>query len=691
MNMRKNCIGPRTNLAKPAIAALLALTLASGAAAQCPPGPPPTACEPDPIPSGANESPSNNFSIGEYAFVHSSTNLQAEPAHMKFAAGLFWNPAGEFGTGVPRAFGAFSSAIIVNNPSPASNAVVRIEYNDPAGNLLGTSASIVIPPDGTHIEAASKIGLSPAGIGSATIIVENPQETLGIVGSTVHYFDSIAIPGWGVVEDPDKLTLPSGETILAPGEGSYQQLQKVPTQEFEKGGFDWRGWHFAGPFRFSNMSVNDFDNGSAPILMVANPNDHPVPVVFATLVVGPGGVIANLGGTDHTLAPHGMVMETKLWNGLNQLTRNFLGIYDFDIIVAVVAIDGSPLVGDALVIDAFGDDEGGTSNRNLNLGTRMRMVSTSISGAPGAATSGPLGFSYRNTLYASDVSTYSPSDGTAPMIRTGIKVANASFVPTSQITVEYFDHDGTPLATDCVPTLAPFATLQIGLGEAQTPNFPANMWNGSVRVRSACSQERLIGWTAREICKAPPSWPTGYQYFKAYGEEMTGANGDEPGIAGYPVEIGGAMVARRVASLVQTRTFGNPNYWPGYTTFTVGLNAANNGWYQYRFMNGLGNDLTNYADQPFDGLRFGASSLTYEDSDPLPSGPISQMLGLGSGKVDTLGSVSFTHGINVLGGTFAAYEIGMFARRYLGPQDIVPPVELDWSDERSDVEPVAGD
>jgi len=168
---------------------------------------------------------------------------------------------------------------------------------------------------------------------------------------------------------------------------------------------------------------------------------------------------------------------------------------------------------------------------------------------------------------------------------------------------------------------------------------------------------------------------------------MTGANGDEPGIAGHQVQIGGATVARRVASLVQTSTFGNPSFWPGYTTFAVGLIASNNGSYNYRFMDRLGNDLTNYADQPFNGLLFGASSLTYEDSDPLPSGPISQMLGIGSGRVDTIGDFSFTHGINVLGGTFAAYEIGMFARRYLGPQDIVTPVELDWSTHRSESEP----
>jgi len=507
MKTPQNRFDPRSKPTSPALAAIVALTLATGAAqrgasAQCPPGPPPTACNADPIPSGANESPSNGFSIGEYAFVHSSTNLQAEPAYRKLAAGLFWNPADEFGTGVPRAFGAFSSAVIVNNPDPVNPTVVEIQFYHPDGTPAGASVTHSIGPNGTITQDASPLG--SVGIGSAVISVQSPGVDGPIVGSTVHYFDSIAVPGWGIVDDPDKLTLPSGQTILAPGEGSYQQLQKVPTQEFEKGGFDWRGWHFAGPFRFSNMSVNDFDNGSAPVLMVANPNDDAVTVVFATLVVGPGGIIANLGGPVHTLAPNGMVMETTLWNGLNQLTRNFLGLYDFDIIVAVVTIEGRPLVGDALVIDAFGDDEGGTTNRNLNLGTRMRMVSTSISGAPGAPTSGPLGISYNNTLYASDVSTYSPSDGVAPMIRTGIKVANASFAPTGQITVEYFDHDGTPLATDCVPTLAPFATLQIGLGETQTPNFPANMWNGSVRVRGACSGERLIGWTAREICKAPP-------------------------------------------------------------------------------------------------------------------------------------------------------------------------------------------
>jgi hypothetical protein len=39
------------------------------------------------------------------------------------------------------------------------------------------------------------------GIGSAVVRVVNPEANGPIVGSTVHYFDSIAVPGWGLVDD----------------------------------------------------------------------------------------------------------------------------------------------------------------------------------------------------------------------------------------------------------------------------------------------------------------------------------------------------------------------------------------------------------------------------------------------------------------------------------------------------------
>lgn len=653
MNTRQNRFKPRTKPTSPALAALVALALATGATAhsalaQCPS---------DPSPTGPNISPANAFSPSEYAFVNASTNLQSNPAYSKTAAGLFWNPPGSFGTGINRAFGAFSSAVIVNNPDPLNPTVVTIDYRDPAGNPLGISGPITIPPDGTHMEDASMIGLGGSGVGSAIISVVDPKLHGPIVGSTLHYFDSIGVPGWGIARDPDITVIPPGIPLPAPGEGSYQQLQETPIQYSE-----WQGWHLAGPFRFTNSSVSDFDNGSAPVLMVANPNDHPVDVAFVTLVVGPNGPIANLGSTIQTLAARGMTMETSLWTGLNQLTSSFAGFYDFDILVAVLALDGSPLVGDALVIDAFGDNEGANQNRNLNLGRRLRMVSMSLAGSPG--------ITYIGTLYASDVSTFTPPGTVTPMVRTGLKVANGGFTTIGTVTIDYFDHAGTHLVSDAVSNLPPGGTIRIGRGEPQTPNFPINMWNGSVRVSGGCQGERLIGWTAREIGRySSPTNPI-QQHLKAYGEEMTGANGREPGSFGLLYELPDqTIVSRRTASLVRTKTTGVPSFQSGYTSFTYGFGTPNSGPYLYRFHRPNGLDVTNYGPQPFGGLHFGATSLTYEDSDPNPIGRLNPANGLSSGRVDFLEPLNFAHGVNVLGESFTTLQIGQFARRNLGPAE----------------------
>lgn len=626
----------------PTVTALIAVSAALGfgqsaAVAQC---------DPDPAPSGPNVSPSNeiDFSVKEYAYLHSSCILQSIRASELTAAGLFWNPTGQFGTGVPRAFGAFSSAVVVNNPDPSRSTQVEIEYFDAAGVSVGLSGPITIAANGSHIEDASMLGA--AGIGSASIRVIGDPSNPSVLGSTLHYFDSIAVPGWGVVSDPDSTILPSGAPLEAPGEGSYQRLQPTPSQFGDNG-----GWHFAGPFRFTNTSVNDFDNGSAPVLMVANPNDHTVDVAFVSLLVGPNGTLANLGVNLHTLAPKGMVMETSLWTSLNQLTSSFAGLYDFDILVGVIALDGSQLVGDALVIDAFGDNEVPAQNRNLNLGRRLRMVSTSIAGS--------RNFDIAGELVASDVSTFRPNGGTTQMIRTGIKVANVGFEPTSAVTIEYFDHAGNPIGTDVIPGLMPFATLQIGLGEPQTPNFPPNMWNGSVRVRANCSTDRLTGWTAREIGKAPASWTKG-QYRKAFGEELTSpANLIEPW---------------RIASIVRTTPGSSPDYWPGYTSFSLNRETSNTGAYLYRFFAPSGSDTTNYAVQPFAGIRFGASSFTYEDSDPI--GFLTTNNNNGIARIDMADTVSLVSGVNVLGDPFEEFNIELFARRGFGPISHYPgPVE----------------
>jgi hypothetical protein len=627
-------------------------------------------CDPHPTPAGPHDSPSSAFSVKEYAFVHSSSNLQSRAAHTLTAAGLFWHPTDSFGTGFPRAFGAFSSAIVVNNPDPSRPTRVVIEYFDQMGALLGTSGSmqnpIPIPANGSHIEDASMLGA--AGIGSAKITVVDSTQDAAVLGSTLHYFDSIAVPGWGIVVDPDRVPLPGSLIEVPAGEGSYQRLQQTPVQPETD-----QGWHFAGPFRFTNTSQSDFDNGSAPVLMIANPNAHPVPIALVTLLVGPNGVLANLGARTHTLAPNGMVMDGALWNSLNNLSRAATGPYDFDILVGVLALDGSALVGDALVIDAFGDDEGTEQNGNLNLGRRMRMTSTAI-----AAVS-QTGFGHGSVaiggdLVATDVSTFTPTGGVEPMIRTGLKLVNVGFAPTAPVTVEYFSHDGTLLATDVISRqaspqgpaigLEPFATLHIESDPSgQTPNFPGNLWNGSVRIRANCQSDRLMGWTSREIGSAPASW-SGLQLRKAFGEELFCPESSLPD--GF-----------RVASIVRTTPSGSPNYWPGYTTFGMDFGQTNSGVYSYRFFQPSGTESTNLLDQPFDGIPFGGSSFTYEDSDLLPNGVLSTMSGNGSARIDFEFPISFSHGINVLGDPFWEFDIGNFARRGLGPIPGYTPLPID--------------
>lgn len=636
-------------------------------------------CGADPVPFGATVSPSDSFSVKEYAFAHSSTNLQGNPAYRKTAAGLFWNPAGAFGTGVPRAFGAFSSAIVVNNPDPNRGTTIRIKYHGSDGALLGTTGPISIPPDGSYTEDARTIGLGSTGVGSASVEVEDPMVDAPIVGATMHYFDSVAVPNWGIARDPDAITIPStGQIEGGPGEGSYQQLQETPSMpKGELSTYD--GWLFAGPYRFSNTSGNDFDNGSAPITMIANPHDHAVTVAIVLVAVGPNGFVADIATRVETIAAHGMLFDDWLWNGMHRLSANFTGSYHFEFLSAIIALDGSPLVGDSLVIDAFGDNQGTSQNRNLNLGRRMRMVSSALPTAPGET--------YNGELYASDVSTFTPTGGTSPMIRTVIHAANASLTPTGPITIEYFDHGGTLVGIDTVAGLAPIATLQIGHGEIQTPNFPANLWNGSVRIRGQCQRERLIGWTHREIGRAPSSWPSNYQYFKAYGEELTGANGTEPGIIGpmYAATYNGeeVFISRRVAPLVRTWATSTPPYWPGYTTFTNGFAVGNAGAHVYRFMEHSGFDATNYSAyqaRPLTGLRFGATSLSYEDTDPAPMLPLSFLnasQGNGSARVDCTEIPNFVHGINVLGDPFPEFAIGLFARKNLGPSSNTRPRPID--------------
>jgi hypothetical protein len=581
-------------------------------------------CPPDPAPTGPIVEPGQAFDVREYAFVHSSTNLQGYPAHEKTAAGLFWHPTGTFSTTIPNVYRAFSSAVVVNNPSNVQPTTVFIDYFDPLGNLLATTGPHAIAPEGTHLEAATPIGLGP-GVGSALIRTQNPTDDAPIVGASLHYFDSIGVPAWGIVEDPD---WPGP----GPGEGSYQQIQVTPhaTQLF------------GGPYRITNMAPNDFENGSVAMFMIANPNSFAVNFSLVIFTTGPGGVTSVLTSQTVTLNPHGMLFDDSMWQLVNQATAGAAAagiLYDVDL--AVFATGDGPLVGDALVIDVFGDG----APSNMNLGKRLRMVSSSLANDP------------TDRLMAFDVSNFTPPGVTAPMIDTAVHVCNAGFNFSGTVLIEYFDRLGTLVSTDTLPFpgLAPGATLHIGAGQALTPNFPLGQWNGWLRVSADCDNDTLIGWTHREIGPAPYPFSIN-QFRKAYGEELTSANLLEPGSGIQLVNISDPHLpqgpfARKVSPLV--RTFIPAAFWPGYTTFVNDRSLRNLGRYFYRFFDINGVDVTNYALQPFAGLAWGASSLSYED-------PQANFIGNSSGRVDrptTVSDRAQLDGINVLGDPFQEYGI----------------------------------
>jgi hypothetical protein len=630
-----------------------------------------TFCPPIDFPAlGPTDSPSNGFSIDEYSWCHSSTNLQGYPAYVKTAASLFYNPPGDLGTGVPQAFGAFSSAVIVNNPHNQLPTHVRIEYRSPAGVILGTTPVIFIPPNGTFVEPANRLlQAGGTGVGSARIVVENPEVDAPILGATLHYFDSIFVPGWGIVADPDIFTISTGATLPAPGEGSYQQLQATPEQGYGD------GLIFAGPFHITNGGVTDFENGSVPVLSIANPHYVPVScmiVVFGSDATNPLALISSR--FINNLPAGGSVLDTSLWTGVNQLMSQSMGTYDFNLSVVVIAVDGTgqprQLVGDALVIDAFGNSPN-PAQRNLVLGGRMRMTSSMFADQPSG------------TLIAHEVGSFTPPGGNVPMLASATHIVNVGFAPTSQLTIEYFNRTGQLVGTDTVTSLPTGSVLHIGQGQPDSMNFPQNLWNGWLRVTSANCADRLIGWTHREIGPLPPSQPANRQFRKAFGEEMLGANRLEPGLgliltSDLPV---GEILNRKVMPLVRTTPNAFPSFWPGYTTFTNTGFTDNIGDYWYRFYDFAANDQTNYTIQPRAGVASRATSLAYEDSDfPVFTPQLCLSNGNRSGRVDTLIPNVFPlasnfDGINVLGDPFWEFGIPGFARRNLGPRRMTMPIK----------------
>ncbi len=571
-----------------ALVAILALGLASAAAAQIVVVPQPQLCLAtfQPMPSGVTARPPDNFGdFADHRWVHSSTNLQGQPAYEKFAAGLFWFPP------APAELADFQSAVVVNNPNPAASTAVTIEFYDMLGNLLA-SPFFILGPEGTRVVPASPLQFSATpGLGAARVIGHD----LPIVGETVHHADDVDLSayGIGVLSDTEAASL---------GLNSIQQLQ------MRQAG---KNTLWFGPMPFSTTVPLEFLSGNAPMIQIVNPNPTPTTI---TLIYTSRNLAA-VPPITVTVPAFGSHLDLTLWN---LFLPAYLGgpVIDDDFRVVVAATQ--PIAGDALMVDLFG-------GADLEPGGRFRMGSAMLGNTPSARLINPE-------------LTYETID---PGVETMVGILNPTATNVGPVTVQYFDRNGVSLGTDSFASFPRGFMARIGPGLPASPNYPAaGVFAGWMRI-TAC-KPGLVGWTMRQGGEYA-GFPTAPK--KVWGEELTGGNGLEPG-PGFTVNVAGQNFVRKVSPLVRTwRDFP----WPGYTTW-VNDGVSNAGNYWFRFFDHPGVNRTNAVGQPFAGVRFGATSFSYED--PLVNffGPINL-----SGRVDTTNG-GFD-GIHVIGDPLVEWGI----------------------------------
>lgn len=605
------------------LAAAAALLLAITARAQCPP---------NPSQAGPIGRPATVFDPLEYARAQSSINLQGQPARVKYSAGAFYYPGSPFND-----FRMFTSIVVVNNPQPddpdptvQDTANVSIEYYDQTGQLLGTTP-IALRPNESYAEGASVLNSTLSnspGLGSVRVVSDLP-----IVGATLHHTIGVDVPGFGLLADTER----DGERIV--GASSYQQLQMAQPAATV---LHW------GPIPFTNSSASDFLNGTAPLFQFTNTHSTTATVMIEAHSTSGMVVIPP---STFVLPPMGSRLETRAWYAFMQQALIASGtgtFYDFgDVYITVQST--VPIVGEGIMLDAFGDSPDlslGLVNLDRTTNRKFRMASMSAACEPS------------DRLYCGEFTSNS-------MVTTLIGIFNAGSAPVGPVTVEYFDRNtpagGMPVATTTVAALPPHGTVRILPG---TPGYPT-LWNGWVRISAGCNGDRLCGWTIREIGDANPPIPQ--QFHKAYGEELIGANGAEPGTGAIfndaSPPINGGPIARQVMPFVRVN-LAQPI--SGYTTAINGL-ARNIGAYYFRFYTfGVAatppTDCTLYCPQSFAGLPWARASLTYEDSDPstlgCPPGLVQGFSGVVSGRIDRPARVAERgpHGITVIGGSLRDFD-----------------------------------
>lgn len=571
-------------------------------------------------PAGPLGTPSPPFRSADHPRLHSSTHLQGLPSTEKWAGGLLYAPHASTG------FNGFTSAVVVNNPDPSLPAVVRIEYFDHTGAIVGTLTT-TIAPEGHFID--TPVGLrsispttGPQGVGSARVTVLSGP---GIVGVKLHHTRCAG-------QSCDQEDADQGLTAI-PGASSMEQLQVVQDSATRL---------FWGPLPISTVDPVDFMNGQVPFFWVVNPNpvSNTVQVNLTAFDRTTGTVIGPILWRTIALPPFGTLLEKSGPHVPGTGVFEFLlGLYgtlvnpDLDVMVDVTSLSGLPILGDGIMMDGTSDAQS------------LRMASHMLASNP------------TSHLIDPDLSTEAGG-----IIRTLLGLYNPGPAAAGPITLRYFDRAGTLVSTGTIPGLLPNQSVRIPPGVFGNP---ANTGYGWVDIQGCSGADRLVGWTVREIV-TPSSSSRVPQYHKAFGEILDGNGGSEPGPGFFVTNPSGTFLRKSAPFL---RTASPLSSWPGYMTF-ANTTVPNAGPHFFRFFAANGADCTDFSLQPFSGVPWAATSTTLEDPQSLCSANQ-------SGRADVI--TGPVNGIVVLGNRLYDYVIPGLAGRppvYAGPADVVPTFHM---------------
>lgn len=575
-------------------------------------------------PTGITARPADNaVLLQEYGRMTASSHLQGRPATRKLAPG-FWEPAYNPNDPATATLMRFHTVVTVVNPNDVPLSV-EIRYRDRAGNLLQTNFRS-LAAEGQWSEPARPLRMGD-GLGSIEVVSTAPTEDIPFVASTMHHTFQV----WSI---GDPLPSQSGMT-------SIQQMQ---IEQADKTTLFW------GPMPTTTSAPNaatDLFEGMTGLWWLVNPTAQPNNVLV--LLQSRAGIAFNF---VVTLPPNGAYLDRTFWDQFLQFYLAPGFPFDDDFRVMALSLDNLPLIGEGLMIDVFGP--------GLQRGMRFRWGSTLMQNTPAARLVNPEFISAPN------------ASGTNTLM--GLMNVDGAGQDIGPVTISYFNRNGVVVASDVLASFPATRMARIGPGLPDSPNYPGGVFSGWVEITSC--KPGLAGWSMRvneRVGTAPGQ--TVEELGKVWGEELDGGNGLEPG-PGFAVTRAGMNLIRKVSTLnlVEPDNPATPlvfEQWPGYTTF-VNDSVVNLGPHFYRFFTPPGFDISNYAPQPFAGLRARDTSFSYEDGFNFLVTPFGREFT--SGRVDHL--MGGIRGIHALGGNVQDYpweEVLPPPPGYNGPGDVVPP------------------